>query len=107
VSSPSRPEPSRSVLAIDGPVAPADVPLLCARLSTILGTTEADVVVDVRTLAADAVTIEALARLQLTARRLGRRISLRRASTDLDRLVWFVGLADALPSCGEAVGRHV
>ena len=41
---------------------------------------QADVVVDVRTLAADAVTIEALARLQLTARRLGRRISLRRAS---------------------------
>ena len=55
-----------------------------------------------RTLAADAVTIEALARLQLTARRLGRRITLRRVSPDLDRLVSFVGLADVLPACGDA-----
>ena len=83
-------------------MAVADVPLLCARLRALLSAGTADIVVDVRTLAADAVTIEALARLQLTARRLGRRISLRRPSPDLDRLVSFVGLADVLPTCGDA-----
>ncbi len=81
---------------IEGSVAAADVPLLCARLCTLLRTSDGDVIVDARTLVADAVAIEALARLQLTARRLGRRISLRRASPDLDRLVTFVGLADVL-----------
>ena len=85
------------VLVIDGPVAARDVPRLCAHLRALLSGSDADVIVDVRTLAADAVTIEALARLQLTARRLGRRISVRRASPDLDRLVSFVGLADVLP----------
>ncbi len=102
MSTTSRPEPSPGVLVIDGPVAVADVPVLCARLrALLLSAGEADVVVDVRTLAADAVTIEALARLQLTARRLGRRITLRRVSTDLDRLVSFAGLAEVLPHCAE------
>lgn len=99
MSSPIRPDPGTGFLVIDGPVAAADVPRLCARLCALLDGTQADVVVDVRTLAADAATIEALARLQLTARRLGRRISLRRPSPDLDRLVSFVGLADVLPTC--------
>ena len=102
MSSPIRPDPGPGVLVIDGPVAAADVPRLCARLVTLLHGTQADVVVDVRTLAADAVTIEALARLALTARRLGRRIRLRRASADLDRLVTFVGLADVLPTRRES-----
>lgn len=99
VSTPTRPEPSTVVLPIDGPVVVADVPLLCGRLCSILRSTNADVVVDVRTLAADAATIEALARLQLTARVLGRRIRLHRVSPDLDRLVSFAGLADVLPGC--------
>jgi ABC-type transporter Mla MlaB component len=107
VSSPTRPEPSSGILVVDGPVADDDVALLCARLRSLLNATAADVVVDVRTLAADAVTIEALARLQLTARRLGRRITLRRASPDLDRLVSFVGLADVLPGCTDGVSWHI
>lgn len=101
MSSPVRPVPSPGALVIDGPVAAADVPRLCRRLRALLDGTRGQVVVDVRTVAADAVTIEALARLQLTARRRGRRISVRRASPDLDRLVTFVGLADVLPACGE------
>ena len=101
MSSPTRPEQSIGVLVIDGPVAAADVPRLCARLLALLDSTEADVVVDVRTLAANAVTIDVLARLQLTARRLGRRISLCRSSPDLDRLVSFVGLAAVLPGRAE------
>jgi hypothetical protein len=94
VHSPSPSEPC--VLAIDGPVAAADVPLLCARLRRVLSRNDGVVVVDVRPLAADAVSIEALARLQLTARGLGRRISVRRASPDLDRLVTFAGLDEVL-----------
>lgn len=106
MSSPSRPEPSTAILVIAGPVAAADVPRLCARLRALLDGTQAEVVVDVRTLAADAVTIEALARLQLTARRAGRRISVRRASPDLDGLVAFVGLADVLLTRGDGVSWH-
>lgn len=88
---------------IDGPVGVTDVAVLCERLRRVLTGTDAEVVVDVRSLAADAVTLEALARLQLTARRVGRRITLRRVSPDLDSLVAFAGLADALPGCHGAI----
>ncbi len=97
VTLPSQPQPSTGILVIDGPVAAADVPALCERLRALLAHCDAKVVVcDVGTLAADAVTIEALARLQLTARRLGRRIRLQRTSCDLDRLLEFAGLDDVL-----------
>ena len=56
---------------------------------------EAVVVCDVSGLRADIVTVDALARLQLTARRLGRRIELR-GTPELARLLAFVGLADVL-----------
>ena len=45
----------------------------------------------------DAVVIEALARLQLTALRLGGQIRIRHASPALQELLDFVGLADAVP----------
>lgn len=99
VPQPTQPEPSTRVLVIDEPVAVSDVPRLCALLRAVLRECRAEVVVcDVRALAADAVTIEALARLQLTARLLGRRISLYGASPDLGRLVAFAGLAGVLPT---------
>ena len=44
----------------------------------------------------DAVTIDALARLQLTARRLGCRLRLRHASPELRELVAFMGLRRSL-----------
>jgi ABC-type transporter Mla MlaB component len=101
VTPPPQPEPSTGILVIDGPVAAADVPLLCERLRAVLRRGDTEVVVcDVGTLAADASTIEALARLQLTARELGRRIRLQRTSHDLDRLLEFAGLDDVLPSAG-------
>ena len=91
----SQPDPSPGTLVIDGPVAAADVARLCERLQALLLSTDARVVVcDVGTLAADATTVEALARLQLTARRLGRRIRLQRTSCDLGRLLEFAGLDD-------------
>jgi ABC-type transporter Mla MlaB component len=92
-----QPEPSTAVLLIDGPVAAADVPRLCERLRALLRASDLDIVVcDAGTLAADAATIEALARLQLTARRLGRRIRLQRVPCELGRLLAFVGLDEVL-----------
>ncbi len=49
----------------------------------------------------DAATLEALARLQLIARRLGRRIVFREACGELRELVSFAGLGDALPCEGD------
>jgi len=51
---------------------------------------------DVGGLAATLVTVDALARLQLAARRSGRELVLRHASRELAALIAFVGLADAL-----------
>jgi hypothetical protein len=54
------------------------------------------IVCDVGALAPDAVAVDTLARLQLTARRLGLEIRLRHASKELQELLAFVGLDDAL-----------
>jgi hypothetical protein len=55
---------------------------------------------------ADLATVDALARLQLTALRLGRRIRLRSASTELQQFLDFAGLADVLPlDAGLRLGR--
>jgi hypothetical protein len=76
----------------------ADVPAACERLRALVGASDADVVVcDVGSLAADLVTIEALARLRLTARRLGCGLRLRRATRALAEMVAFCGLCDVLP----------
>jgi ABC-type transporter Mla MlaB component len=86
---------SRGVLVIDHPI--RDVPGLCERLRVLLEGSDADVIgCDVSALPADAVTVDALARLQLTARRSGRRIRLHHASHELRQLLSFVGLADVV-----------
>jgi len=55
------------------------------------------VIVDVGALTElDLATVDALARLQLTARRLGAVIELRNASRDVIELLAFAGLADVL-----------
>jgi hypothetical protein len=51
---------------------------------------------DVRALAPDALTIDALARLQLAARRVGREVSLRGASLELVELLELCGLTGVL-----------
>jgi hypothetical protein len=52
---------------------------------------------DVRNAEADLATVDALARLQLAAKRLGCRLRLRNASAELIELVAFMGLAEVLP----------
>ena len=51
---------------------------------------------DVRTLAADAVSIQVLARLHLAGRRLGVEIRLRNVSRELEELLVFAGLGEVL-----------
>jgi hypothetical protein len=51
---------------------------------------------DVRGLAPTLVSVDALARLQLAARRRGRELVLRHASRELAELIALAGLADAL-----------
>jgi len=84
--------------AIDGPIARADLPGLCARVCTLLEQSGAGVVLcDVSSVEVDAVTVDALARLQLAARRHGCRVRLSGASPELRDLVAFMGLRDVLP----------
>jgi ABC-type transporter Mla MlaB component len=58
---------------------------------------ETNVVCDVACARADVLTVEALARLQLAARRHGCRVTLRHASEELLQLIAFMGLRDVLP----------
>jgi len=77
----------------------AEVEDLCVQARTLLLATQARVlIIDVGQAPADLQTIEAVAKLSLTARRLGRSMQLRHASPALADLVGFVGLADTLDS---------
>jgi anti-anti-sigma regulatory factor len=86
-------------LVVGDSIAAAEVPLLCARLRTALEEADAEVVVcDLTTVVrADLDTVDAVARLQLTARRCGARMRLRRCSPELGALLAFAGLAEELP----------
>jgi ABC-type transporter Mla MlaB component len=84
--------------AVAGPIARADLPGLCERVCGLLERSRADVAFcDVSGVDADCVTAEALARLQLAARRHGCRVRLRHASPELLELLEFMGLRDVLP----------
>jgi ABC-type transporter Mla MlaB component len=83
--------------AVRGPISRADLPGLCERVCALLEDSGAIVAVcDVRSVDPDAVTVDALARLQLAARRHGCRVRLRHASNELRDLVAFMGLEDVL-----------
>jgi ABC-type transporter Mla MlaB component len=89
--------PETVALAIRGPIALDDLPGLCARACRLVDRTPANVVrCDVTAIAADAVTVEALARLELGLRRRGRRAHFRGASSELLELVDFMGLSSVL-----------
>jgi ABC-type transporter Mla MlaB component len=92
------PAPQTVAFAIRGPIERTDLPGLCERVCSLLELSGADVVVcDVRGVEPDAVTADALARLQLAAVRRGCQVRLRSASTDLLDLLAFMGLSDVLP----------
>ena len=88
---------STVAFAIRGPIAREDLPGLCSRVCALLSHERPEVVLcDVAAVQPDAVVVDALARLQLAARRTGCRIRLRNASDDLRALVAFMGLDDVL-----------
>jgi hypothetical protein len=93
--------PGASVLVLSGRIDRADIPALCERARALLRGCDGDpVVCDVGGLIEpDAATVEALARLQLVALRLGRRVRFRSACGDLRDLLVLVGLGEVLP-CG-------
>jgi ABC-type transporter Mla MlaB component len=91
--------PETLAFAIRGPITRADLPGLCDRVCALLTENAGRIVLcDVRGVEPDAVAVDALARLQLGARRHGCQVRLRGASSELLALVAFMGLADVLPA---------
>jgi hypothetical protein len=103
---PPRPisEPDIPVMTLTA-AARADVPAACERLRALVAGRDAELVVcDVGELGADLVAVEVLARLRLTAQRLGCALRLRDTSRGLEQLLAFCGLCDVLPLEGRLGG---
>lgn len=88
--------PHTMVITIDDSIAGDDVVGRCVRVRDDLECCTAErLVCDVAGVGRpDASTLDLIARLALTARRLGREMQLRHASAPLEELLRFVGLAD-------------
>jgi ABC-type transporter Mla MlaB component len=97
--------PERSAtLAIRAPLQREDLPGLFARTCALLQLAAPQLLsVEVAQIEPDAVALDALARLALAARRHGCAVRLRGASPQLELLIEFAGLTDALPSEGAAL----
>lgn len=90
--------PKSVAFVICGPINRTDLPGLCDRVCALLSESGAEVALcDVTGVECDAVTVDALARLQLAAWRHGCQVWLRHASDELLELVAFMGLTDVLP----------
>jgi ABC-type transporter Mla MlaB component len=89
--------PRAITLTIGAPLLRPDLPGLYERTCALLVGVSADVLLcDVAGIAADAVAVDALARLALAARRRGCHMRLLGASPELLALVDLIGLADVL-----------
>jgi ABC-type transporter Mla MlaB component len=98
------------VLALSDSITRADIQRLCDWVRSVLGHGRVELVAcDVAAiLSPDAVTLDALSRLQLTARRSGGRVLLLHARVELRELVALTGLSEVLPCAGSGleVGRQ-
>ena len=91
------PAPTTISFEIRGPIRREDLPGLCERVCALFARERPTVALcDCATVGADAVTVDALARLQLAARRAGCQVRLRGASPELLSLVALMGLGDVL-----------
>lgn len=88
--------PQRVVFAIRGPITRGDLPGLCTRVCRHLAASGTVVECDVAGVEPDAVTIDALSRLQLAARRRKCEVRLQHASPALLDLVDLMGLSHVL-----------
>jgi len=85
-------------LVINGPIVRDDLPGLYRRVCGLLESGDTPVAFcEVERVNADAVTVDALARLQLAALRHGCQIRLQGASNELRELVGLMGLDAVLP----------
>lgn len=85
-------------LAITGPIVRADLPAISGRVCSLFARNRGSLVYcDVTGVDADAVAVEALARLQLVAKRNACRVVLRHPAGELRALVELLGLTDVLP----------
>ena len=93
-----RPPPKTVVLVVEGPIGRPQLEALCRRARRRMEGSDADAVTcDLGALdQADAVAVEALARLRLAARRRGMAFDLRDASPRLKALISFMGLKDII-----------
>jgi ABC-type transporter Mla MlaB component len=90
--------PRTIAFAVRGPIERGDLPGLCERVCSLFERSNPHVALcDVRGVETDAVTVDALARLQLAARRRGCQVRLRHASSELRDLLALMGLTDVLP----------
>ena len=93
------PGASTITFAIEGPISREDLPGLCERVCGLLGRSNPAVAYcAVEGVEPDAITVDALARLQLAAHRHGCQVRLVDASSELLELVAFMGLRDVLPA---------
>ena len=94
------PAPGTIVFVLSGPIARTDVDRLCERVRVLLEGSDADLILcDVGALFdPDCITIDVLARLQLTALRAGRRVQLLDACGELRDLLTFAGLSETVPA---------
>ena len=101
------PGPHEVAFAIRGPITRADLPGLCERACRLLGAEGSVIACEVDGVEPDAVTVDALARLQLAAQRCGCEVRLRNASSALLELVELMGLTHVLAEGGFQPGREV
>jgi ABC-type transporter Mla MlaB component len=86
---------------ITGPITPADLEGLCDRVCALLDGSRAGLALcDVTGVEPGVATVDALARLQVAARRRGCSVRLRGASDALLELVVFMGLENVLVEPG-------
>ncbi len=99
---PTRPlsGPGALDLVVTGPIARRDIERLCEATREAFEASDArSVILDLAAIGdADVVTIESLARLQLTVRRAGGRIRFCRVGRELHELISVLGLTDILGS---------
>lgn len=93
--------PRSVVLVVVPPIQPVDIAGLCDKVRRLLADTVVEVVTcDVGAIVRpDLVVVDALARMQLAARQVGRSIRLRHAGAELLALLGLVGLDEVLPLC--------
>ena len=93
---------SAIVVVVGSPIAPADLSTLCSGVRARVERSTAEVVViDLGGVDADAVTVDAMARLALVARRLGRAVELRDPPPALLELLAFTGLDAVVAGSGD------